>query len=206
MSIRTLLESRLLHKTLCITEEKVMCRYAFNNYKQTWSCFKCRKSFKKTNLEDYLSQHGELEKYKKLAYSKKKSEKLAAEEKYQTTASNIEQDYYKKIAKCPECGSQMANMGMDFKSPKTTDEKSWKIIEGMFSIGAIYQTCGCEGFGFVPSSKSEYTKYLTEKLASYLARVRDVETDKELNSFERAERADYWSTRVNNVQNEIKNT
>ncbi|MBU2713827.1 hypothetical protein [Zooshikella harenae] len=155
-------------------------------------------------MTDFLSQNGELDKYKKLAYSRKKSDKLAAEEKYQTTAKKIEEDYYSKISKCPECGGQMANMGMDFKSPKTTDIKSWKIIEGMFRIGAIYQSCGCEGIGFVPASGSEYKQYLKEKLSGYLMRLNQVEIDEELNAYERAERAGYWNSRIKNIQNEIK--
>jgi len=172
-----------------------MCRYGFSNYKQIWSCFACRKSFKKTNFIDYLSQTNQLETYRRLARSRKESEKLQAQERYGTTEAAIEAEYYQKISICPDCGGPMANMGMDFKSPKMSDTRVWKIIAGMHKIGAIFQTCGCEGIGFVPASRSEYIAYLQDKIDAFSARMRQAQEDAELNAYQRSEQVSYWEAK-----------
>ncbi len=181
-----------------------MCRYALNNYKQTWSCFSCRKSFKKTNLSDYLRQTGDLEKYRKLAHCRLAKNKQAAEARYQTTAFEIEKEYFSKVSVCPDCGDLMANMGMDFKSPKMTDLKSWKIIEGMYRVGAIYQTCGCEGLGFVPSNSSDYIRYLNERIVLFEERKHDSLNNSDLNAYQRGERASYWASKIERLKVELQ--
>ena len=181
-----------------------MCRYAFKNYKQTWSCFSCRKSFKKTNLKDYLAQISiGYDAYKKLAYSKSKAKKQDAEVKYGKTAAEIEARYFEDISKCPQCGGQMANVGMDFKSPKTANVKQWNIIASMYKIGAIFQTCGCDGIGYVPVNMPDYEVYLQTTLTLYKNRREGVQRDTALSSFERSERISYWNAKIEKVEREI---
>ena len=146
-----------------------MCRYGFSTYKQTWSCFACRKSFKKTNFIDYLNQTNQLETYRRLTRSRKESEKLQAQERYGTTEVAIEAKYYQKISICPDCGGPMANMGMDFKSPKMSDTRAWKIIAGMHKIGA------------------------------FSTRKRQAQEDAELNAYQRSEQVGYWEAKRSRV-------
>lgn len=180
-----------------------MCRYALVDYKQTYACFACRKVFKKVTLTDYLRQHGLSKKFDKLTNCRKKSEQIELEQKYGTTADNIINEYQQKICKCPDCGGEMANMGMDFKAPKIQDIKEWKIIEGMYQIGAIYQTCGCHGFGYVPKNINDYVEYLNNHLSAYRSRLDDVINDESLTSFQRKEQSRYWSKRIESVSEEL---
>ena len=54
----------------------------------------------------------------------------------------------------------MADMGLDFRAPKKSDIKAWKIVQDMYS-------CGCNGPGFIPSNLSEYRDYLSQTLEQY---------------------------------------
>ena len=177
-----------------------MCRYVLVNYKQSYACFSCRKCFKKVTLQDYLNQNGLSAAFKVLTKCKKHSERVELEKKLNTSAEEIESTYQAAIKKCPDCGDEMANVGMDFKAPKKSNVKEWKILEGMYEIGAIYQTCGCQAFGYVPSSKSEYKKYLNLRLLEFQGRLDEVLGSSELNAYQREEQSTYWSTLINNVK------
>ena len=180
-----------------------MCRYATVDYKQTYSCFSCRKSFKKVTVKDFFAQRGLVNVFKSLRNCRTKRERELVEEKYRTTADHLITEYQNLISRCPDCGGQMANMGMDFKSPKKDDLKAWKIVSGMYRMGAIFQTCGCNGFGYVPKSPSAYREYLEENLASYTDCLANVEQNLELTPYQRLEQATYWSNRIAKVRIEI---
>jgi len=182
-----------------------MCRYAFVNYKQRYACFSCRKSFKKITFDDYLEQQGKKALFKKLRICRKKSERIDLEQHYNTTMNEIISKYHELINKCPDCGKLMANMGMDFKSPKKNDTKNWKIIEGMYRIGAIFQTCGCNGFGYVPKTKSDYIEYLKNKIKEYQERYKQVGLNVSLSAFQRKDQAEYWSKNIKKVDIELQN-
>ena len=101
-----------------------MCRYAFVNYKYQYTCFNCRKSFKQTTGRDLLRQNGLLYQYDKLlnnytksGYKDKEIRKLIEE---------LEDKYFVRKIKCPECGNIMCNLGLDFKPPPKKKIKEWK--------------------------------------------------------------------------------
>ncbi|MBD3864707.1 hypothetical protein [Olleya marilimosa] len=70
----------------------------------------------------------------------------------------------KKKAKCPECQSLMADMGLDFKAPKITDRKAWTQLSLLFEVGLTFHGCGCSSLGQIPKDKKELIiKFETQK-------------------------------------------
>lgn len=63
-------------------------------------------------------------------------------------------------AKCPDCGSEMAEMGFDFKTPRRTAKAHWEVVEFLFRRGVAYRSCGCGGPGFRPSKWAEVPAFL----------------------------------------------
>jgi len=61
----------------------------------------------------------------------------------------------------------MASMGLDFKPPKTSDEKAWEIVAKLWEVGVTFHSCGCGGPGYRPRDPRAYRKFLQETLASY---------------------------------------
>lgn len=55
-----------------------------------------------------------------------------------------------KEARCPQCGQLMANMGLDFAAPKMDDVKAWAHIQGLYTVGITFHSCGCSGPGYIP--------------------------------------------------------
>lgn len=41
-------------------------------------------------------------------------------------------------AKCPQCGDLMANMELDFESPKKDNIKEWNHIKELYSVGITF--------------------------------------------------------------------
>ncbi|MBL3657514.1 hypothetical protein [Fulvivirga sediminis] len=72
-------------------------------------------------------------------------------------------------AKCPECGSMMADMGLDFESPKKNDLKSWEYVRNLYISGITFHSCGCTGPGYIPR---DY-----EALVTYLKRMKNLYID-----------------------------
>ncbi len=72
-------------------------------------------------------------------------------------------------------------------------------MAGMHKIGAIFQTCGCEGIGFVPASKSEYITYLQDKIDAFSTRKRKAQEDAELNTYQRSAQVGYWEAKRSRV-------
>ena len=112
------------------------------------------------------------------------------------TLDEMESTYQQLICKCPDCGGQLANFGMDFPVPKKKDVKGWKIAQGLFELGAVFQTCGCTGLGFVPKSKPEYLEYLDQKLNHYQNKLVELKNEIGLSSYQRNEIGQYWQSRV----------
>ena len=73
--------------------------------------------------------------------------------------------FYLKEAKCPNCGSLMANMGKDFEAPKKGNVKEWEHIKRLYSVGITFHSCGCTGPGYIPIT--------TDSLIDYLKGIRD---------------------------------
>jgi DNA-directed RNA polymerase subunit RPC12/RpoP len=74
-------------------------------------------------------------------------------------------------AKCPECGELMANMGLDFESPKKDDLKKWQHIKSLYSVGIAFHSCGCTGPGYIPNSKEKLIEYFEELKANCLKNI-----------------------------------
>lgn len=72
-----------------------------------------------------------------------------------------------KPARCPQCGLLMASMGLDFKPPRTTDDKAWEIVSKLWEVGITFHSCGCGGPGYRPRDPRAYREFLNETLASY---------------------------------------
>lgn len=74
-------------------------------------------------------------------------------------------------AKCPQCGDLMANMGLDFESPKKDDLKKWEHIKSLYSVGITFHSCGCSGPGYIPNSKEKLIEYFEDLKDTYLNNI-----------------------------------
>ena len=71
-------------------------------------------------------------------------------------------------AKCPECGELMADMGMDFESPRKSDVKAWKHIQSLYQSGITFHSCGCIGPGYIPVDKEDLLRVLKLRKENYI--------------------------------------
>lgn len=98
-------------------------------------------------------------------------------------------------AKCPQCGGLMADMGLDFASPKKDDIREWEYIRSLYSVGMAFHSCGCTGPGYIPNSSEKLIAYFNEKLEVYNAELsfwrqrKEPENEKEV----QRENSKYWS-------------
>lgn len=85
---------------------------------------------------------------------------------------DIEEGYNKNReeieAKCPECGSLMANMGKDFEAPKKKDIKAWKHLQLLYKVGITFHSCGCTGPGYIPNNIDDLLQYFLKIKEDYL--------------------------------------
>lgn len=70
-------------------------------------------------------------------------------------------------AKCPQCGSLMANMGKDFEAPKKGNNKAWQHIKDLYEVGITWHSCGCTGPGYIPKDKTALLLYFQEIIQQY---------------------------------------
>lgn len=70
-------------------------------------------------------------------------------------------------AKCPQCSELMANMGLDFASPKKDNSKEWNHIKDLYSVGITFHSCGCSGPGYIPKNKEMLIEYFEKILVDY---------------------------------------
>ena len=173
------------------------------NYKYHFVCFKCRKTFKQVNTNDILSRIKKEKIYhdskdnsiKKVGYIFAKNEKLAFQELYQEIDN--------REIKCPDCGGYMANLGLDFKAPKKSQIKEWRIVESLFRIGKSFSSCGCNGIGYVPQNNIDYKLYLEKIKKDY---EESILFNQNLNTNEysdKNERIKYWSEKLDLINLEI---
>lgn len=79
-----------------------------------------------------------------------------------------EDDKAKEIeAKCPQCDQLMADMGLDFASPKKNDTKQWSHIKDLYSVGITFHSCGCSGPGYIPKDRERLLDYFEEIINRY---------------------------------------
>ena len=63
------------------------------------------------------------------------------------------------IAKCPQCGKPMADMGLDFASPSKNDKKAWEHLQKLYQVGITFHSCGCSGPGYIPQDRDALLAY-----------------------------------------------
>lgn len=71
-------------------------------------------------------------------------------------------------AKCPQCGGLIADMGLDFKPPKTDDVKAWNHLQDLYSVGITFHSCGCSGPGYIPKTKDKIIEKLQNTKEQYI--------------------------------------
>lgn len=75
-------------------------------------------------------------------------------------------------SKCPNCGNNMANMGLDFKAPKMKDVDAWKHIANLYKVGITFHSCGCSGPGYIPRDTHELLKHFQQIKEDYIQHQR----------------------------------
>jgi hypothetical protein len=70
-------------------------------------------------------------------------------------------------AKCPQCTTLMADMGLDFEAPKKTETKKWEHIKLLYKFGITFHSCGCQGPGYIPNNKEQLVEYYQGLLDGY---------------------------------------
>lgn len=76
------------------------------------------------------------------------------------------------VAKCPQCGGLTADMGLDFKPPRSNNIKAWEHIHNLFKVGITFHSCGCSGPGYIPSTKEKLLEELERRKLSYIENMR----------------------------------
>ncbi|CAI2765802.1 hypothetical protein [Flavobacterium collinsii] len=110
-------------------------------------------------------------------------------------------------AKCPQCSELMADMGLDFESPKKDDLKKWEHIKSLYSVGITFHSCGCGGPGYIPNSKEKLIEYFEKMKKTYLKEMDfwrskiGPEGQKEIAINQ--ERLDYWHESVKEVDEKL---
>ncbi len=136
-----------------------MCRYGFKQYKPHLVCFSCRKGFKKTQVDEYMSQKGLDEVYGKLSRTSPAKRK-GVEASLGISLEALTNQYRNDVGKCPSCGKQMAWMGLDFRVPPQADREQWEIVEVLYNNGFAFRGCGCDVGYSPPSRRGELPDWL----------------------------------------------
>ena len=136
-----------------------MCRYGLKQYKPHFVCFSCKKGFKKTRIDEYMSQRGLDEVYRQLNRTSPAKRK-SVEANLGFSLEALTNQYQDDVGKCPDCGEQMARMGLDFRVPSRTDLEQWDIVEVLYEHGFAFRGCGCDVGYSPPSRKSELSEWL----------------------------------------------
>jgi hypothetical protein len=182
-----------------------MCRYAYSGpYKTHFACFKCRKAFKQPPIEDYLAVQGRVHIYRELVACWSCEKKLTQRErKYGVKLDELRAEYHAAERQCPECGELMADLGLDFKPPRQNDVRAWTALQGVYRVGHVWRTCGCNGPGWIPKSKSEFQQYLVDTKSHYETQLRRTQDDSTLNSESKCEASNFWATRIQAIEKEM---
>jgi hypothetical protein len=126
------------------------------------------------------------------------------EAEFGVTLDQLQHEYSEQVSKCPACGDKMADLGRDFKPPRKTDVKAWKIIEGMYHMGHCFYTCGCNGFGYVPKNIYDYKVYLQERLHEYESARNHFAEKFDIDIEQKKDALEYWADKIEKVNREIK--
>jgi hypothetical protein len=74
-------------------------------------------------------------------------------------------------ARCPQCGMLMADMGLDFAPPKTSNVKAWHTAATLFEVGETFHSCGCGGPGYRPKDPAKLAAFFADRLREYQAQL-----------------------------------
>lgn len=105
-----------------------------------------------------------------------------------------------KLAKCPDCGELMADMGTDFQAPGKGKIKAWEHLRVLYSVGIAFHSCGCSGPGYVPNTKEGLISHLNGLITIYNGELQQLrqETNKE-----REEAKGYWMGKIKLLEQRI---
>ena len=124
---------------------------------------------------------------------------------------DIDHDKKKSLeAKCPQCGTFMADMGLDFKSPRKDDIKAWKHVQDLYSVGITFHSCGCSGPGYIPKTKEKIIESLEGTKEKYIENFRlwnTIELPKTKAEFEKYHQKNFYKiagTLPHNLYEEYK--
>jgi hypothetical protein len=176
-----------------------MCRYGFKTYKSHFACFRCRKTFKQVPFTDLLKKTGKSDFYEKLI--NKSMNKWSDKER--ALYEELNNNFVCREIKCPECGGHMADLGLDFKSPRKTAVKEWKIIEGLYTIGMSFYSCGCNGPGYIPRHPRDYEAYLNKVLQGYENHIAHFQNQTLQECRDKLRSIHYWNERAELVRTEL---
>ncbi len=173
-------------------------------YKPHFACFACRKAFKQPPISDWLAVRGRGFAYDELSrlWSHKRSLERR-ELELGVRLSDLEAEYRDAVHRCAECNEPMIDMGLDFKPPRQSDEKAWRNLLGMFRVGHVFHTCGCDGPGFIPKSTADYRQYPDVRRKSYVNQMNRVQESTEFSTTAKREAGDYWLDRISLVDAEL---
>ena len=95
-------------------------------------------------------------------------------------------------------------MGLDFKPPSQTKKKEWSVLEGLWTIGETFHSCGCGGPGYRPRTPRDYARFLEETLERYQERLDSLTVNGVPAGKQARDAIDYWRTRVGRVETAIR--
>jgi hypothetical protein len=168
-------------------------------YKSHFACFRCRKTFKQAHYADLLKKIGKAGYFQKLMH--KSMDKFSDKERVQF--EEFDKNFMSREIKCPQCGGYMVDLGLDFRSPKQTAVKEWRIIEGLYTIGKSFYSCGCDGPGYIPNNPKDYEAYLNKVLHDYESNITSFQNQPLKECRDKSKRIAYWSERVAVVKEEL---
>jgi hypothetical protein len=96
--------------------------------------------------------------------------------------------------RCPDCGGEAADMGLDFKPPRRQREAEWRLLREMYTIGITFHSCGCGGPGYRPRARSDYRRFLRRTIDEYQGALRHWQAA--TGSPDRPKAVAYWRERL----------
>lgn len=64
---------------------------------------------------------------------------------------------------CPECAKEMHWLGRDFAAPTRTNDLEWRALEILVRAGIVFDSCGCDGPGYRPTTPREARKMVENR-------------------------------------------
>jgi hypothetical protein len=66
----------------------------------------------------------------------------------------------KRVCKCPQCGQEMADMGIHFKAPKMNKVKQWQKVRILYEHGFTFHGCVHCGPGYRPAELRQVEEFI----------------------------------------------